>query len=244
LLENNGAVVVRRRLNAETLDAFSIWVRGRPFIVLSSDKNCAARSRFDIAHELGHLILHRNVPELYIKTPEYFKLIEQQAHRFAGAIQFPISSFAKEVSSANLEVFRILKHRWNLSIAMMIKRAEDLDFLNERKRQALWRSYASSGWREQEPLDDKLIVEKPRVIREAIELLLSEEILSRSDILSEMNLYHGDVEDSCGLPSNFLNPKAGDILHLRRHLRQQEFSEVHDRPGKVIEFRPEEKLRN
>lgn len=244
LLENNGAIIVRRSLEAETLDAFSLWVAGRPYIVLGADKNCAVRSRFDLAHELGHLILHRNIPDIYLNDPKYFKLIEEQANRFAGAIQFPYTSFSKEVIKTNLEMFRLLKRRWKLSIAMMIKRAEHLDFLSEDKAQSLWRSYARRGWRTCEPFDDELDIETPKVVKNAVELLIEEGILSRTDIANELKIHHFDIEDSAGLPPGFLNPQAAEVINLRSRLNQEPRNIVNGEAGEVINFPSLDRLRN
>ncbi|MBD2569880.1 helix-turn-helix domain-containing protein [Anabaena lutea] len=243
LLENNGAIIVRRSLEAETLDAFSLWVSGRPYIILGTDKNCAVRSRFDLAHELGHLILHRNISDIYLNNPKYFKLIEDQASRFAGAIQFPYTSFSKEVKKTNLEMFRLLKRRWKLSIAMMIKRAEHLDFLNEEKAQSLWRSYTRRGWRTNEPFDDELEIEIPKLIKNAVELLIKEGILSGADISNELNLHHLDIEDSAGLPIHFLNPQAGEVINLRHRFSQEPKDLFNGKPGEIVQFPSPSRLR-
>jgi len=236
LLENNGAVVVRRSLEAEQLDAFSMWINGRPYVILNSDKNSAARSRFDAAHELGHLILHKNLPEVFIKTPEYFKLIENQAHRFAAAVQFPQASFAKEVVRVNLELFRVLKRRWKLSIKMMIKRAEDLDFLDERTSQAFWRNYTRKGWNQNEPFEDEFLVENPKLIFNSINIVLQEGVWTREELLSSMRLFYEDLEDCAGLPKNFLNPNAGEVRKLHPRLRPEFELLKQGLPGKVLEF--------
>ena len=62
-LESNGVIVWRTAFEADTLDAFSECRSPHPVVVLSSDKENYYRSRFDAAHELGHLVLHRNVEE-------------------------------------------------------------------------------------------------------------------------------------------------------------------------------------
>lgn len=244
LLENNGAIIVRRSLEAETLDAFSLWFSGRPYIILGTDKNCAVRSRFDLAHELGHLILHRNVSDIYLNNPKYFKIIEEQANRFAGAIQFPYTSFSKEVMKTNLEMFRLLKRRWKLSIAMMIKRAEHLDFLTEEKAQSLWRSYTRRGWRNHEPFDDELEVEIPKLVKNAVDLLIKEGILGRADISNELNIHHFDIEDSAGLPIGFLNPQSGEVINLRSRLTQESKNAVDGELGEIIQFPSLDRLRN
>src|SRR4051812_19151619 len=56
-LERHGVIVARLSL-ADTVDAFSWPVPARPLVILGTDKGNRARSRFDAAHELGHLVLH------------------------------------------------------------------------------------------------------------------------------------------------------------------------------------------
>lgn len=87
LLENNGAVVVRKAMGSESLDAYSHWNHdhGRPYVILGTDKKSAARSLVDAAHELAHMLLHRHVEERHFNSGEVHKLMEAQAMRFAGA---------------------------------------------------------------------------------------------------------------------------------------------------------------
>ena len=62
------------------MDGFSGWdvVSNTPYIILGDDKGSAVRSRFDVAHELGHLILHRNLSPKCIHNPVNNKLIESK----------------------------------------------------------------------------------------------------------------------------------------------------------------------
>ncbi len=46
------------KLRLKKIDAFSVWYDAKPYIFLSSDKGSNVRTRFDMAHELGHLIMH------------------------------------------------------------------------------------------------------------------------------------------------------------------------------------------
>src|SRR6266542_4768088 len=69
VLEDNGAMVVRREVGSELIDAYSEWRYGIPHIILAADKFAAARSRLDAAHELGHLLLHRSAPAELMNQP-------------------------------------------------------------------------------------------------------------------------------------------------------------------------------
>ncbi len=213
LLENNGIIVSRLALDAATLDGFSEWVEQehRAYVVLASDKDAAVRSRFDAAHELAHLILHRNIDPKALTSKEQFKLIERQAHRFAGAFLLPEESFLEELLFPSLDVFRTMKAKWHVSIAMMIVRCSDLEIIGEEDRSRFWKSMSGRGWRKQEPLDDELLPEQPRLLREAIVALDEAGVLPKNDFLHEVALSPADVAAMCGLAADFFDESRTSV---------------------------------
>lgn len=61
-----------------------------PVVVLGADKNDRARSRFDGAHELGHLVVHGH--QIW-----GVKEVEHQAHAFAAAFLMPAGDIRDEL---------------------------------------------------------------------------------------------------------------------------------------------------
>ena len=88
LLENNGFIVSKFQFGVSELDASSSMYIGPdglcPMIFLSGGKS-AVRSRFDAAHELGHIILHSWVDDEYASLKENYDRLENEANNFAGA---------------------------------------------------------------------------------------------------------------------------------------------------------------
>ena len=207
LLENNGVVVSRGELWSQHLDAFSRWREQRPFIFLSVEKDSAVRSRLDAAHELAHLVLHRCVTTEQLARKPLFKRIEEQAFHFAGAFLLPSSSFASDLRIPSLEMMRVLKSTWKVSIKAMLVRAVQLDLIPQDT--PLWRSYARRGWGREEPLDRELAPEEPRMLRRAIELVVSVGVLSRDDILGRFDFSARDVEELAPRP-RISRPKNSD----------------------------------
>jgi hypothetical protein len=82
LLEAKGVSVFSLVENTKTIDAFSLWRRNIPFVFLNTIKT-PERSRFDAAHELGHLVLHKH------GGPEGGRVVEDQANQFASAFLMP-----------------------------------------------------------------------------------------------------------------------------------------------------------
>lgn len=207
LLENNGTIVSRIELGADTLDAFSGWspADGRPYVFQGADKESAVRSRYDTAHEVGHLILHRDIDRTRLNDPIVFRLLEDQAHRFAGAFLLPSASFADDFYIPTLDMIRSLKPKWIVSIGMMIYRAQELGFVTPEQARRLWINYNRRGWKSREPLDDTIKIEKPCLLRRAFEVLVEKGRMPRQNIISELPFNRADVEKLANLPDGYLD---------------------------------------
>ena len=213
LLENRGCVVSRVEMHAATLDAFSEFdpTTKRPYVVLGSDKASAARSRFDAAHELAHLVLHRRIGPAALTQLESFNVLEDQAHRFAGAFLLPAESFSKEFYAPNLDSLRSMKERWRVLIAAMVMRASQLHLITEKQTRSLQSNLGRRKWRTREPLDDVLEPEHPRFLRKCFELLIERGIVPAVEIPLLVGLPPTDVEQLCGLERGYLRRAESSV---------------------------------
>lgn len=203
LLENHGAIIARQELSANKLDAFSSIVDGRPYIVLGSDKASAVRSRFDAAHELAHIILHSKLDKNRINKPEINKLLEKQANYFAGAFLMPKSVYKCEFPGPSLDELVVLKRRWRVSVAAMIRRAYNLRLITEYEYKRMNANRMRRWNRNWEPLDDELSFEQPRFISRSFDLLLDNGLVSRASIEAETGIFVHDIELAAGLEPGF-----------------------------------------
>jgi len=212
LLENNGAIVARQKLDAKTLDAFSNWSDNditTPYFILGIEKMSAVRSRFDAAHELGHMILHHHVDDNKLRNPTTFKLIEDQANYFASAFLLPEKTFSQEVFYApNLEMLVALKSKWRVSIAAMVKRLRHLRLISREREQRLFINISRRHWRTKEPLDDELEIEEPRVLQKVFDVLSNKNIINKQSLTINLGLYIEDIERAIGIPDYFSNACA------------------------------------
>lgn len=215
-LENAGVVVVKERIDSGTMDGLSNWsaADGRPYVFLATDKQTCARSRLDAAHELGHLVLHGSLTERTLYDASAFKEIERQAFAFAGAFLLPAESFGAEVWSPSLSAFVALKGRWKASVGAMIMRCASLGILDDESKQRLFKHYSARGWRKQEPLDDELQPEAPRLLNRSVRLVCDEGVYTRSELLDAVRLPANDVESLCGLPTGYFTGD-GSISQLK-----------------------------
>ena len=240
LLENNGVVIARDALGADALDAFSVWssLDGRPYIVLSSDKESAVRSRFDVAHELGHLVLHRNVDSTGLGRLAEHRLIEDQAHMFAGSFLLPASTFADDFYVPTLDSIRILKSKWMVSIGAMIKRAAQLDLITSEQERRLWINYSRRGWRRREPLDDELPIEQPRLLSRSIELIVNNRIQNLAAMVEGAPPYQPmDIEQLAGLRPGYFNEGPAPVRVLEfPHSQDQAEQARPGGPADIVDF--------
>jgi len=205
LLEQHSTIIARDRLDAETLDALSVWgsLENRPYIILNADKQSAIRSRTDAAHELGHLLLHRNVKRSQLLKTEEHKLIEDQAFRFARAFLLPSDSFGNDVYALSLDALRSIQSKWKVSLGVMVKRAEDLGLINEDQTKKLWISLNRRGWKFREPFDQEIQIETPKLLSKVFNLLITEQVQGKDEIRWEIPYTPGDIETLSGLTQEF-----------------------------------------
>ncbi len=217
LVENHGIVVTLIDMNANNLDAFSTWDRadGRPYIVLGSDMQSAFRTRFNVCHELGHLILHREVSPSEFDDRRSFKVIESQADKFCAAFLAPASTFSPEIVSPSLEVFRILKPKWRTSIKMMIHRAQELDIIDRDEARRLYINYNRRGWNREEPLDRDYQVEEPRLVRKGFETIIENSLIERTQIAAALPFNQEDIEQLANLPYGYLSDDSAYTWAIR-----------------------------
>ncbi len=206
LAENQGTVVVQMEMGTTKLDAFSTWADEgrRPYIVLGDDGQSAFRTRFNVGHELGHLILHRDVTPRDFDSNQYFKVVEAQADRFASAFLTPAATFSVDVTKPTLDVFRILKTKWRTSVKMMVHRATDLDIIDKEEARRLYISYNRRGWNRLEPFDDTEPTEQPRLVKRAFEAVVEHAVIERSQVAAALPFNREDVEQLANLPEGYL----------------------------------------
>lgn len=239
LLENNGAIIVREPFDEAKLDAYSAWVEGVPYIIQSDDKHSAARSRLDLAHEVGHLVLHRNVDQIRLEErPADFKLAETQAFLFGAMFLLPRETFAHDFILPTLDALLTLKPIWKVSVGMMLMHATYLGLMSPEQSARLWAAYGRRRWKTQEPLDDTIPVERPRLLRLAFELALTEQVFSRDDVLTALALPESDVENLAGLRRGMLGAQEPvvRVLTLPADRKGDRARPDTTKPAEVVQF--------
>lgn len=212
LLENVGAVVTTFSGVTAKVDAFS-WSGDRPIIVRRVHPDSPSRTRYDLAHECGHLVMHLGRVTGDAET-------EDQANRFAGALLLPRRGFIREFPRGKrikwAQMFE-LKQRWGTSVQAMIRRAYDLRLIDATRYRSAFVQISRNGWKKKEP--HELEEERPELVALAFRQLAERLSLPPSRVAADLGLSVDVLERVVGFPLTPLETPPGVIPLGRRRLR-------------------------
>lgn len=230
-LESNGIILTSFDADAEKIDAFSqrtIINKSEVYMIaISSSGQTTARARFDMAHELGHILLHPWSEDLELISKEEFRARERQANIFAGAFLLPEKRFRQDVSHypTTLDYYLHLKKKWNVSIAAMIYRAYQLKVISNNQFQYLMRQVSKNGWRQNEPQDAMYKLQN-NILQSAVDMLMENNVLSGRQLTAELarkgiSMYPEQIEKLLSLMPGTLSRGEKDksqIIQLKDYL--------------------------
>lgn len=148
-LEDKGCIVVEHPLEDDQFHGLSGWANKTYPVAVTSSAGADDRRRFNLAHELGHLVMHcQDLRE---------REAEKLAHRFAAAFIVPAAVALNELGSRRrrltFEELGLLKRKHGLSMQAWLFRARDLDIITEGHFRSLFTQFSARGWRKREPVD-------------------------------------------------------------------------------------------
>jgi Zn-dependent peptidase ImmA (M78 family)/DNA-binding XRE family transcriptional regulator len=146
LLEAKGVRVFSLVESAREVDAFSLWRNKIPFVFLNTIKS-SVHSRYDAAHELGHLVLHKH------GAPNG-QDAEKEANHFAAAFLMPRSAvLATAPRFVTLPHLVQLKQKWLVSVSALARRLHEIGLASEWHYRTLCIQISERGYRASEPND-------------------------------------------------------------------------------------------
>lgn len=219
LLESKGILVTMLDTDTDDIDAFSQReeVDGKEvFIVaVSKNKNSAARFQFDIAHELGHIILHEWSENIELLDRMQFKDREKEANAFASEFLLPSSAYFEDAFGIpnKVESYIRLKRKWKVSIAAMAYKNRELGIITQRQYQYLLSIMNKNNMRISEPLDNTLPIPEPTMFNDAVSLLLEAGVFTATSLVDELSIYglpmnYDEIERLLDLPVDKLKPNT------------------------------------
>lgn len=230
ILERNGIIVSEFSTEGKKIDAFYQYGEflGKEYycVILGTDKLTFARRQFNAAHELGHILMHEKLDDLDDIDRNEYKKREDEANKFASAFLLPKEAFDADVIryGNRLNYYVELKRKWKVSISAMVMRAFDIGAISSNQYQYLMKQISRNGWRTQEPLDEVMVVKKPKAIKQAINMLILNNRLTSKQIFLQFAKY--------GFP--FSKDVVDEVINLEPDVLSEE--QENDNVFKLVKF--------
>lgn len=214
-LQSNGIIVTGFSDVESAIDAFSqqITIDGKVvyIIALSIGSKPIERLRFDMAHELGHIMMHTWGEDNEDISKDEFNAREKQANMFASALLLPQKAFSRMVSAypTNVDYYLALKKKWKVSMQAMMYRTRQLGIITANQFQYMMRIMSKNGNRIHEP-GDKPGKIGDTIFQAALDMLFDGGYLTVKDLLKEFGRYgiflsQKDIENLMYLREGTLN---------------------------------------
>jgi len=203
LLESRGVNIFAVAMPELKADCYSRIINGTPVVVVNNNKGTAVRQRFNLAHELGHMVLHSN--KLDFNYEERDMTLENEASLFAEYFLMPSGGFEESLVSRNIKIEELIKLKrvWGVSVSSMVVHCGHIGLIDSEKKTTLHKSISSRGWKKKEPFDDVIIDEIPQKIGMQITDQITD-TASFADFYNDVRLPVDKVEELCSLPSGML----------------------------------------
>ncbi|MGM0524351.1 MAG: helix-turn-helix domain-containing protein [Bacillota bacterium] len=207
LIEKSGVFVFEKAIG-DDIDAYSLWTKTeRPYIILGNLKRSSVRRNFDIAHELGHLLLHYKVAFTHLDRKEH-KTLEKEANLFAGAFLLPEAAFLADIKTVinpkNPDAYLDLKKKWKTSLQILGYRAAHLGILDAKEHRNFYAAMHRKGYLKQEPLDDIILIQKPQKTRSIFDLVFKKDLIDlRTTLDKDWLIDIGFLSNLTGITQEF-----------------------------------------
>ncbi|GAA1286449.1 XRE family transcriptional regulator [Pseudonocardia aurantiaca] len=181
LLENKGIFAAFTSRQIAAIDAYSFSSDMRPVVLLNPTKDDYYRQRWDVAHELGHLVMHAD-------AEPGNRDAEEQANRFAAELLLPEAEIAPLLPNRpGWRHLQSLKEEWGVSLQALLFRSRRLGVMPEQAYKSAMTTVSARGWRRQEP-GRSVLVEQPSLLPRAVE------------VLAQVNVDDRQLADECRVP--------------------------------------------
>ena len=192
-VESAGGIVIRFSFGTKTVDAISQWPVGLPPLFFINADTPTDRMRWSLAHELGHMVMHQHPSDE----------IEVEANRFASEFLMPTSEIRSQLHDISIQRAASLKPHWRVSMAALIKRARDVEVIDNQRYESLFRRMGYLKYRKHEPVD--IAPEAPSMIGRFVDLYATDYGYSDVDLAHLLHLNDDEFRSRYG---------AGDGLQL------------------------------
>ncbi|UOO76535.1 XRE family transcriptional regulator [Neisseria sp. Dent CA1/247] len=216
LLESKGIRVFSLSVDTLDIDAFCTWHDNKPFIFLNTQKS-AERSRFDAAHELGHLLRDKYSMQHYASgkvkenLDEPRDMIEKEANAFASAFLMPKEAIQLYRNTPiTIDNLMKIKKIFGVSLVALAYRMHKLGIISDWLYiHVLCPQFAKKRYRTTEP--EPMKKELSSVLKQIL-TMLKEDGVSLEKVASSLDM---PVEDIVNTTFNLVEPEFNRYRKLK-----------------------------
>lgn len=192
-VEKAGVLIIWCDFGA-SIDGVTMRVDDLPPCIFLNRTAPADRMRFSLAHELGHIIMHR------IPTDS----IEDEANTFAAELLVPEKELRRDLIGGRITLERLarLKARWRVSMQFLLFQAKVIGCLSDNQSQYLWKQISALGWRTREPAETDFPHEEPKLFPKILNLHLEDLGYEISDFSDLLHFEPNDLRFLYGIQGN------------------------------------------
>ncbi|QND51690.1 ImmA/IrrE family metallo-endopeptidase [Phyllobacterium sp. 628] len=162
LVESSGILVAHSTLGGASISGVTFAPPGLPPLIVLNQDQPADRMRFTLAHELGHLVMHR------FPSPD----MENEANQFASAFLMPERDIRPYFRGRKIDLALLasLKPEWKVAMQAILMRASSLKELSPNQSQYLWKQISARKLRLREPPELDFPREMPTVLNRIFDM--------------------------------------------------------------------------
>lgn len=164
LLESAGIIIIPCDFGTSAFAGVAAWTSDGVNLIFINKKMPSDRTRFTLAHELGHIVMHRLTTET----------MENEAHQFASEFLMPSETIRAQLSGLKIDKLAQLKLHWKVSMQAILMKAKALNVIKDRQYSYLWTQMGALNYRKSEPFEYSIPQEKPTLLSEMISIHLKE----------------------------------------------------------------------
>lgn len=167
------------------MDGMTLHAPDTPPCIFLNQRQPADRMRFSLAHELGHLVMHR-LPS---------QNMEEDANAFAGAFLAPANDIRRYFAGRRitLPLLASLKPEWRMAMAALLYRAKQLGFVDANQARYLWQQFNMHRIRLREPPELDFPSEQPTLMAKLISLHINELGYSISELSKVLAMHEEEL---------------------------------------------------
>nr|MBA2671179.1 ImmA/IrrE family metallo-endopeptidase [Gemmatimonadota bacterium] len=182
-IEAAGGIVVPCDFGVAEVDAIAQRVFDFPPIIYYNPSIPSDRLRFTLAHELGHLIMHR------LPHPK----MEPEADRFAAEFLMPERDIRPQFGArVTIEIVAAMKPVWKVAVGALIRRARDVGKIDDATYTRLYKELSRRGYLRREPAELDFPPEKPTILPDLIVLHLNDLGYSEEELSTLFGIYRDE----------------------------------------------------